>query len=527
MLVDDLSTLKDISIDPDSVIVIGGGAVGLHFAVQLVRRGRKVVVLEAGSNKLDSFHDEAYEVVGRKHDGISIGRSVALGGTSNLWGGQLVEFMPIDLQGRDWLPGSTWPLSYKELKQQFGPTYDALGIDSDLQADGSVWSGIKKEPPQLSENLEVFLTRWLKQPNIATHYQEEINGNPDLIVGLKATAIGFVGEPGRLTGVRVVDSEGVELVVNGAQIVLAAGTIENARLLLHTAHEAPDQSPWAGNEHVGRWFQDHINGRLALIKPRNSKAFYDTFCTIVHRKHKFQPKVRTRNEALQSKENLNILAMIAFESSISENFIFLKQFVKAALNGQKFGSVHELVKNGFACSRHMIPLMWKFIVEHRILIPSGSRIALTVQAEVQPMFDSRIAIDVGKRDRFGLPKVLLDWRLSGRELEDLHEFTLRVEQAFRDADLADLQIEPKLLAKDPVFLDSMRDTNHHSGGCVMGDSPEDGVVDSDLRVFGVDNLYVAGASVYRTSSNANTTFTAMALATRLADRLAGTTNATH
>ena len=53
----------------------------------------------------------------------------------------------------------------------------------------------------------------------------------------------------------------------------------------------------------------------------------------------------------------------------------------------------------------------------------------------------------------------------------------------------------------------------------MGRSASDGVVDSNLKVFGSDNLYVVGACVFPTSSDANVTFTAMALANRLADHL--------
>jgi choline dehydrogenase-like flavoprotein len=169
----------------------------------------------------------------------------------------------------------------------------------------------------------------------------------------------------------------------------------------------------------------------------------------------------------------------------------------------------------------MIPLMWKFVIEHRILIPSGSRISLTVQAEVEPLRDSRISIDPGVRDRFGLPKVILDWHLSGRELRDMLAFARRVALALQDAGLADLELDPRLAAEDPEFLDTLHDTNHQAGGCVMAESAADGVVDSSLRVFGTDNVYVAGAGVFRTNSNANCTFTAMALATRLADHLVG------
>lgn len=53
----------------------------------------------------------------------------------------------------------------------------------------------------------------------------------------------------------------------------------------------------------------------------------------------------------------------------------------------------------------------------------------------------------------------------------------------------------------------------------MAESERDGVVDRNLRVFGTRNLYVAGAASFRTTSNANVTFTALAFVTRLVDHL--------
>ena len=55
----------------------------------------------------------------------------------------------------------------------------------------------------------------------------------------------------------------------------------------------------------------------------------------------------------------------------------------------------------------------------------------------------------------------------------------------------------------------------------MAHSPESGVVDADCRVFGLDNLYVAGSSVFVTGGYANPTLTLVALALRLAKRIAG------
>jgi choline dehydrogenase-like flavoprotein len=82
-----------------------------------------------------------------------------------------------------------------------------------------------------------------------------------------------------------------------------------------------------------------------------------------------------------------------------------------------------------------------------------------------------------------------------------------------------VEINTLLADEDARALDHATDTYHQCGGARMGHDPLDGVVDSGLRVFGTRNLYVAGAAVFRTSSYANPTFTAMALTARLADQL--------
>lgn len=526
MLLEEPSALRTISLDPDCVVVIGAGAVGIHLAVQLARRGRQVVVLESGSHTIRNFSHDSFEVVGRKHDGIRIGRSVALGGTTNLWGGQLVEFLPIDLEGRDWLPGSRWPVQFDELAPYYEPTYEALGYAPRWQVDDAVWSDTGKPKPELGNGTEIFLTRWMKYPNLAMHYRSDIESNSKLVVVLSATTVGLEGQGGRITGVDVVDDKGTHHTVRGGAFVLGAGTIENARILLHAAEDSGWDCPWRGNENIGRFFLDHLGGRVAYLKPRNPKTFNDVFCTIVLRGNKFQPRIRLVNSLLEQEPLLNTQATIAFENSVRENLVYLKQFYKAAVLSRKIGSIKELMRNVFACSRHMVPLMWKYVMEHRILIPSGSRIALTIQAEVEPVRESRITIDTSVRDHYGLPKVVLDWQLSGHEVSRILDFTKRVQVALDEAGLADVEMDPDLAAEDPSFLDKLHDTNHHAGGCMMGDSRQDGVVDRDLLVFGTENLYVAGACIFRTCSNANSTFTALAFATRLADHLAGSEHGT-
>jgi choline dehydrogenase-like flavoprotein len=59
----------------------------------------------------------------------------------------------------------------------------------------------------------------------------------------------------------------------------------------------------------------------------------------------------------------------------------------------------------------------------------------------------------------------------------------------------------------------------------MADDPAHGVVDRDCRVHGLENLYVAGSSVFPTSGTAGPTLTIVALAVRLADHLRDRTSA--
>ncbi len=506
-------------------VIIGGGTVGLYVARELTKRGQEVLVVESGGMALDSFPPESYASVGNPHDGIRLGRARNLGGTSNLWGGQLVEFQRADFEGRDWLPDSKWPVSYAEISRYYPPTYHNLGIPEQFLDDRRVFRHAGEEKAGLEEGLEVFLTRWLKIPSFSSAYSKEIQTSGSLCVLLNSSVVGFSGAGGHITAVRVVDDTGANHMIEGDRFILGAGTIEISRLLLHAA-AAPDwDCPWRHNMNVGAFFQDHLVGRVAAVEVLNRRRFFNTFSTIVWSRHKFQPKIRLTNETLERERILNIQAMMSFESSIGENLVYLKQFCKAALYSRTFTGAGDLARNLRACGKHLLPLMWKYVVDNRIFVPGASKISLVIQSEQTPLRDSRISIDPTARDAKGMPKVLLAWKVGDQELAAIKEFTFRCDRAMRAARLARLDILNDLAKLNPRFLSTLRDNYHHVGGARMGGSEQDGVVDRNLRIFGTANVYVVGAATFRTTSNANTTFTALAFATRLVEHLTANSTA--
>lgn len=504
----------------DRVVIIGGGTVGIYLAVELAKLGREVLMIEAGNEQLGNFSEESFESVGRPHATIKIGRSRSLGGTSNLWGGQLVEYQPTDFEGRDWLPDSRWPVSYADVARYYRETYENLGMPVQFLEDESVFRHVKTSVPHFPDGLELFLTRWMRLPSLAATYREQLESHPKIKVLLDHTVTGITAKGSRIESLKVVSADGREHQLGGRDFVLAAGTFENVRLLLHAAEQGGD-CPWRGNGNIGLFFQDHLGGRVGAVQTIDRRRFLDLFTTIVIGGFRFLPKLRLTDEQLRRERILNIHAMMFCESSFSENMVFLRQFMKAVIYGRKVSNAGEFLRNAAACARHLPPLMWRYLVANRVFVPGTSRISMQVQAEQTPLASSRITVDRSRTDRFGLPKVVVDWRVGEEEFRSIRLFSLRARDALRSTGLAEVRLLPGIEEGDAGFLARLPDHNHHAGGTCMGWTARDGVVDADLRVFDTDNFHVLGASVFRTTSNANTTFLALTFATRLARLLAG------
>lgn len=84
-------------------------------------------------------------------------------------------------------------------------------------------------------------------------------------------------------------------------------------------------------------------------------------------------------------------------------------------------------------------------------------------------------------------------------------------------------LEEKGLVQPNTYLDlpkAVEVTGEHAMGTTrMGTTLNNGVVDKNCKTFGLDNLFVAGGSVFPTGGWANPTLTIIALGLRLADRL--------
>jgi choline dehydrogenase-like flavoprotein len=142
-----------------------------------------------------------------------------------------------------------------------------------------------------------------------------------------------------------------------------------------------------------------------------------------------------------------------------------------------------------------------------------------VQAEQVPVSCSHIRV-LGDPQADGLFRVGVDWQLDGQEIDAVRKFAREADSYLRSLGIARLRIDPLLQQGDRAFGDRLVDNAHQCGGLRMSAAPTGGVTDSDCRVWDTANVYLAGASVFPTSSQANCTLTALALGARLANKLA-------
>ncbi len=494
--------------NPD-VAIVGAGAVGIALAVMLARRGVQVTLIEGGPAKPPVGYRAANAAgsTGRPHLGLSEGRMKALGGTTRLWGGQLMAFSANDL-APDTYPGKPgWPIPQAELAAATDRALDLLGIPTALKDPAAVYRSATGGSPDMGEDLAIAIAAWLPQPDFARLFAADLQHNPNLTV-LTDTKLSHVQfpEPGR-PGLLVLAGDELHRAIKPRQIVLANGTFELVGTLLRTAQQAP-QCGFADNPHIGRWFIDHLHGIAGTIRDLDHDRLRDLTDPVLRGGRKFTVKLKL-SDALQIKARIpNVAAMVLGPLGLRE--------LLGQLTGLARRSGTAEAGPGLLRSLAMLtPLIWRYVVKRRGPGLVGNRAYLGIEVEQAQCPLSQITLDPADPER-----LVLHWTLDGAaEMHAIRVFCEAARDQFALTKLGTIEIDPRILAEDPAFLDDCHDAYHQMGGARMAGSAGDGVVDSNLKVFGTDNLYALGAATFPSGSFANPTLTALALAVRLADHL--------
>jgi choline dehydrogenase-like flavoprotein len=519
----DLAQSDQIHALAADVCIVGAGAAGIVLAGELLRQGKRVLLLESGGRKEEEAIQElnCSERTGQPLKVVHAGRFRSLGGSTTHWGGQISEFEAQDFEVHSGIPGSGWPIPKSVLQPYYHRAQKAEGLTPVLQTDEEVWQQAGMTAPAFGEGIVPYFTRWCPETNFARLHHDML-ASPNLYVVLHASVSELLLDDAgdAVTGVRCRNLAGDEHVFRAPTYVLCLGMIETVQLLLQPL-ESGRAAPWQQNGLLGQHVQSHIDYNAARVVVTDRKRLEAVFPNVYLKGRKYHPKLRVTAERQQREEILDIAGAITFISlgSVERDVRQMKSSARNLLRGN-WSAIS--VRDTLPALRRLPILMklaYSFYVSHRAYWPQDVTYWLRVHCEQEPLSASRITLSQ-ERDAMGMFRSRIDWQVSPLEWKTIQRFTQMARQALESAGLAKLEPQPELELADGYRHVTFDDSYHWMGGTRMSTSSTDGVVDTDLKIHGVRNLYVCSASVYPTSGFANPVHTLLALAIRLADHLA-------
>lgn len=528
MLRDGRTVPSGESLETD-LCIIGAGAAGITIAREFAGSEARVLLLESGGEELEAQTQNLYEGenVGLPYFPLDVCRLRYFGGATNHWTGYSRPFGELDFARRSWVPDSGWPFPAETLDAPYARAHELLELGP-FGFGAEPWATISGNPP-IALGPDVFgseLFQLSPPTRFASSYGPALRDADNLTTLLYSNVTEIVLDPSgqRVDSLSVATLAGNRFAVKARAVVLATGGIENPRLLLASRSERSPKG--VGNTHdlVGRYFMEHPHVSIATFLPSDPALdgrFYDLRAT---ENGRYWGTLTLRDSILARDRLCGVSIGLVSEALRSEEFV-------AATNSPGRASLDELLS---AWKTGEFPdefgtHVWRVISNLDDVTTSlsasaaeplaeGAMFLVWLRCEQAPNSNSRVTLG-DRLDPLGTPRVRLDWQLTELDYRTLEAAHQLLAAELGRAGLGRLYLPG---GEEPRDWDELiTGGNHHIGTTRMHADPTRGVVDAECRVHGVDNLWIAGSSVFPTSGYANPTLTLVALALRLADALHG------
>jgi choline dehydrogenase-like flavoprotein len=481
---------------PDAeVCVVGAGPAGIALAHALGRAGRRVTLLDsgrAGSSPLAQELNDGDVQGEQQYAGLRKTRYRGFGGTANIWnvevdGQRGAKYAPLDPRDLE-----SWPLGWTEIEPFYREAQEVCGLGR-FAYDADEWASEGRHPFDTSGT---GLVSRVYHFGLADRFARELMGeleameNVRIVPSATVAALSVDDSGRRVRGVRVVHESGSVFEARAKRVVLACGAVENARLLLLASGAgATVASRW-----LGRGFMEHARDFSLVLVPDSPEVFADAAFYDLH----------------TTACGARIGGRLAIAADAQERF-GLPNASMTLIPGKggrsRFASVKRVLRRVAGIRGRGGRYGWS----EKPASPGRFEVfRIVLNVEQRP--DPGNRIELGERcDRFGnrLPLLHLEW--TAGEQERLDRLRESLGDWFLSARLGRLRFD----RGRPPDLSA----HHHAGTTRMAERPEDGVADPDGAVFGIENLYVMGGSLFPAAGFANPTLTIVALARRLARHL--------
>lgn len=466
---------KTMYIDNTDVAIIGSGPAGLSLASRLTQSGIKVIVIESGP--LNGYSERAQKRNKVLDAGYGLPYTLGVatkrmtGGTSNVWGGVCPRLQADDLRCKSKFDyAADWPITYQELEHYYCKAENFLQVFNPIKNCSSFT--LTDGSASLAQNLRTHGFKDTVAASVTVNSHGDFQAlrlkhshlpgllkNKNFSLFTNVTARSFnVDTSGKVKSVLGNDNEGNVIKINCKTVVICAGAIQSSRLLMLLNNQRTGFSFGADGGHLGANFMDHPAVKMTIFENPSKE-------------------ILSRHEPLPP---------------------------------VKFGQAHIWQWYGHY-RKQGVGAYLPFVVQNSESndLAKVKILKFSILCEQEPLRENRFELSNKETDEFGDPLPKLWYKSSDFDKRTyLHAITnmkqfMEKSQSLKAAEKIDIHLG----------------RHHLMGTTKMALNDKEGVVDKNLKVFGSNNIYVLGGSVFPSGGAANPTLTIVALALRLAKHL--------
>jgi choline dehydrogenase-like flavoprotein len=453
-------------------------------------------------------------------------RSRAVGGKTNIWGRLALRLSDLDFKAKDHDGyGENWPISYADIAPYYDKVDLYLGVSGHPENLPQMPDGKFQRPIKLTQS-EMHLRKTLQGMNrtltpyragVATDgvkhnkYRSRCYGRGacnrhvggcdihaafDSTTGLIRPAmdtgnltmrpnstvyeVTIDKNTGKVTGVLFLDSETRKSYQAKAKIVvLAASTLETARLMLLSKSSLYPNGVANSSGHVGHNFCEHVMGPTIA-----------GFAPDLVGKERTLDDGRPGGFYIPRWQNLN---------GNKSKFLRGYGYEGGSGCGMLPGTAFTTPGFGEEYKRH--------VREY-----AGATIGMDGFGEVLPRYENAVSIDPDLKDNWGIPVLKFSYRFGENEKKMVADMAVAAREMFETAKFEILSVTSDIFPEGWSI--------HELGTVRMGNDPKTSVVNQFQQAHDVKNLLVVDGSTHVSASAQNPTWTIMALCWRSCDHVA-------
>lgn len=516
MSIIDAADLDDGSELRSAVAIIGGGAAGIAVALRLAARGVDSVVCESGTDDRDERTQDLYVGESNGYWDLTATRLRYFGGSTNHFNGQSRPLGVVDFEPASWRPGHAWPIAHTQLMRHVPDAMDLLGLAPGSWDIDDWFDDLPVTTVAGTLGFEPLMFQARAASMGATHRQTlAASGRCTVVFGVNATSVVLDDAATRVDGIELVTLSGSQLTVVADAYVVATGGIESARLLL-----ASDQQVVGGVGNssglVGRYFADHpATPALRLVRsPWSSWSlperqvpgpFGDAMALA-------RIGISDDTQARLGVPGFHLRTWSYPESSqasgqgASGEGASTQGASGEGASAQGASGLSDGAVAGAGVAALLDPLG----------PPPDMATMVSIGFDPSPNRNSRVVLSDVVRNELGERAAEIQWRFTSDDEANMAAVVELVARQFAMLGVGRLDTNPPA----GTWAESVEGQHHHMGTLRMSASASAGVVDTDLRLHDVANLYAAGSAVFPTYGHVNPTLNIVALSLRLGDHLA-------